>query len=201
MNVLRKAFLVLMVSAVHLYLLKWVLDAYGFRSFTFALLSNCLIVSWVALAGQLVSFVVSFVLGSRYYRIRPFEQEGHLYEKVGTGFFQMLVGRGPWTILNPTLRFSGRVAQLAGLEKEMRKAEGGHLLAFITVTLATVFAAVQGWLDAAGWLLLFNVPFNLYPVMLQRCNRARIQRILGRLGGRSSATRATVAGSSGGVVG
>jgi hypothetical protein len=182
MNVLRKAFLVLMVSAVHLYLLKWVLDAYGFRSFNFALLSNCLIVSWVALAGQFVPFV----LGSRYYRIRPFEQEGHLYEKVGTGFFQMLVGRGPWTILNPTLRFSGKVAQLAGLEKEMQKAEGGHLLAFITVTLATVFAAVQGWLDATGWLLLFNVPFNLYPVMLQRCNRARIQRILGRLGGRSS---------------
>ena len=201
MNVLRKAFLFLTVSAVHLYLLKWVLDAYGFRSFTFALLSNCLIVSWVALAGQLVSFVVSFVLGSRYYRIRPFEQEGHLYEKVGTGLFQMLVGRGPWTILNPTLRFSGKVAQLAGLEKEMRKAEGGHLLAFIAVTLATVFAAVQGWLDAAGWLLLFNVPFNLYPVMLQRCNRARIQRILGRLGGRSSATRPTVAGSPGGVVG
>jgi len=197
MNVLRKTFLVLIVSGVHLYLLKWVLDAYGFRSFAFALLSNCLIVSWVALAGQFVSFV----LGSRYYRIRPFEREGHLYEKVGTGFFQMLVGRGPWTILNPTLRFSGKVAQLAGLEKEMRKAEGGHLLAFIAVILATVFTAVQGWLDAAGWLLLFNVPFNLYPVMLQRCNRARIQRVLGRLGGRSSATRPTVAGSPGGVAG
>ena len=197
MNVLRKALPVLMVSGVHLYLIKWVLDAYGFRSFTSALLLNCLVVSWVALAGQFVSFV----LGSRYYRIRPFEQEGRIYEKVGTGLFQVLVGRGPWTILNPTLRFSGKVAQLAGLEKEMRKAEGGHLLAFITVTLATVFAAVQGWLDAAGWLLLFNVPFNLYPVMLQRCNRARIQRVLGRLGGRSSATRPTVAGSPGGVAG
>ena len=186
-----------MVSVVHLYLLKWVLDAYGFRSFTFALLSNCLIVSWIALVGQFVSFV----LGSQYYWIRPFEQGGRLYEIVGIGVFQMLVGRGPWTILNPTLRFSGKVTHLAGLEKEMQKAEGGHLLTFITVILATVFAAVQGWLDVACWLLLFNVPFNLYPVMLQRCNRARIQRILGRLGDRSSATRPTVAGSSGGVVG
>ncbi len=197
MNILRKAFSVLVVSAVHLYLLKWVLDAYGFRSFTFALLSNCLIVSWVALAGQFVSFI----LGSRYYQIRHFEQEGQLYEKAGTGFFQMLVGRGPWAILNPTLRFHGKVAQLAELEKEMRKAEGGHLVAFIAVTLATVFAAVQGWLDVAGWLLLFNVPFNLYPVMLQRRNRARIHRILARLVGRSSATRPTVAGRSGGVPG
>lgn len=179
MNGLRKTFLVLVVSAVHLYLLKWILDAYGFRSFSFALLSNCLIVSWVALAGQFVSFI----MGSRYYRIRPFEREGHLYKKVGIVFFQMLLGHGPWTILNPTLRFSGKAAQLAGLEKEMRKAEGGHLLAFITVSLASVFAAVQGWLDAAGWLSLFNVPFNLYPVMLQRVNRARIQRILGRHGG------------------
>ena len=177
MNVLKKVLLVLIVSVVHLYLLKWVLNAFGFRSVTFALLANWLIVSWVALAGQFVSFV----LGSSYYRIRPFEQEGHLYEKVGTRLFQKLVGRGPWTILNPTLRFSGKVAQLSDLEKEMHKAEAGHLLAFLTVSLATVFAASRGWLDAVGWLLLFNIPFNLYPVMLQRRNRARIQRIQARL--------------------
>jgi hypothetical protein len=176
MNVLKKACLVLMVSVVHLYLLKWVLDAFGFRSFTFALLSNWLIVSWVALVGQFVSFV----LGSRYYRIRPVEQEGRLYERLGTHFFQKLVGRGPWAILNPTLRFSGEVAQLPRLEKEMERAEAGHLLAFLAVSLATVFAAACGWLDAAGWLLLFNIPLNLYPVMLQRRNRARLQRIQGR---------------------
>jgi hypothetical protein len=40
MNVVKKAFLVLVVSVLHLYLLKWVLDAFGFRSRTFALLSN-----------------------------------------------------------------------------------------------------------------------------------------------------------------
>jgi len=44
MNVWRKALPVLMVSGVHLDLIKWVLDAYGFRSFTSALLLNCLIV-------------------------------------------------------------------------------------------------------------------------------------------------------------
>jgi hypothetical protein len=191
MNVAGKASPVLLVSAAHLYLLKWALDAYGFRSFTFALLSNCLMVSWVALVGQFVPFI----LGSRYYRIRPFEQEGQLYEKLGTCLFQVLVGRGPWTILNPTLRFSWEVAHLARLEREMRKAEGGHLVAFIAVGLAAVFAAGQGWMDAAGWLLLFNVPFNLYPVMLQRRNRARIQRILARVEGQSSATRSTVGGS------
>jgi len=125
MDVLKKALLVLLISVVHLYLLKWVLDAFGFRSFTFALLSNWLLVSWVALAGQ----CVSFGLGPCYYRIRPFEHEGRLYEKVGVRFFKKLVGRGPWTILNPTLRFSGRVAQLPRLEKEMQKAEAGHLLA------------------------------------------------------------------------
>jgi hypothetical protein len=176
MNVLKKVVCVLIVSAIHLYLLKWLLDAFGFRSFTFALLSNWLIVSWVALVGQFFSLV----LGSAYYRIRPFEQGGRLYEKVGIRFFQKLVGRGPWAILNPTLRFSRRRAQLAALEREMCKAEAGHLVAFHTMAVATFFAAIQGWLDAAGWLMLFNIPLNLYPVMLQRRNRAHVQRISGR---------------------
>ncbi len=145
MNLVRKTFPVLIVSAIHLYLLKWVLDAFSFRSFAFALLSNCLTVSWVALSGRFVSFV----LGTRYYRIQPFEREGRLYQKLGTGFFQIVVGRGPWTLLNPTLRFSGKVAQLGELEKEMRKAEGGHLVAFITVALATAFAAAHGWWERA----------------------------------------------------
>ncbi len=120
---------------------------------------------------------VFFLLGSGYHRIRPFEQEGRLYEKVGIRFFQKLVGRGPWTILNPTLRFSRRRAQLAALEREMYKAEAGHLVVFLAVTMTAVFAAVRGWLDSAGWLMLFNVPLNFYPVMLQRRNRAHIQRI------------------------
>jgi hypothetical protein len=189
MNVMRKTSLILVVSAVHLYLLKWTIDAFGIRSIAFGLLSNCLAVSWVALAGQFVFFD----LGSRYYRIRPFEQQGHFYEQLGIGFFKILVGRGPWSHLNPTLRFSGKLAHLTGLETEMRRAEGGHLVAFIMMVFATMFAAAQGWLDAAGWVTLFNVPFNLYPVMLQRCNRARIQAIQRRHGARNSTTGPTVA--------
>jgi hypothetical protein len=45
-----------------------------------------------------------------------------------------------------------------------------------------VFAAVSAvaagalwlrWFDAAAWLMLFNIFFNGYPVMLQRYNRLR----------------------------
>ncbi len=177
MKVHKKLFGALIVTAIHLYLLKWVLDAFGIRSFAFAFLSNWLIVSWVALVGQLVFFR----FGPGYYRIRPFEQDGRLYERMGIRLFQKLVGRGPWAVLNPTLRFSRSRAQLASLEEEMCKAEAGHLLAFLMVTVAAGFAVVRGWPDAAGWLMLFNIPLNLYPVMLQRRNRAHVQRISGRL--------------------
>ena len=34
------------------------------------------------------------------------------------------------------------------------------------------------WLDAAAWLMLFNVPLNAYPVMLQRYNRLRLDPLL-----------------------
>ena len=42
------------------------------------------------------------------------------------------------------------------------------------------------WFDAAGWLMLFNVLFNGYPVMLQRYNRMRLDPL--QRAGRGSAT-------------
>jgi hypothetical protein len=38
-----------------------------------------------------------------------------------------------------------------------------------------------GWIDAALWILLFNIVFNGYPVMLQRYNRLRLQRLTAKV--------------------
>lgn len=172
MEIVKKSFLVLVITLIHLFLFNWVLTTFGFN-FTSALLLNIVVVSWVAVTGQFVSFSLS----SSYYRIRPFEQDNHLYEMFGTHIFRKLVGRKPWAILNPTLCFSGKVEKLPTLVREMQKAEAGHLLAFLIVTAIAAFAAVRTGIYFAVWLLLFNVPFNLYPVMLQRYNRARLRRI------------------------
>jgi hypothetical protein len=46
------------------------------------------------------------------------------------------------------------------------------------VILMAGYALLQGWWDTFGWLLLFNILINAYPVMLQRYNRAKLQPLL-----------------------
>jgi hypothetical protein len=81
-------------------------------------------------------------------------------------------------MLNPSLRFSGRLDSLKQLETATQAAEKAHAIVFLMMLLPTAYALTKGWLDAAGWMMLFNIPFNMYPVKLQRYNRMRLQRLV-----------------------
>jgi hypothetical protein len=58
-----------------------------------------------------------------------------------------------------------------------KDAETGHLFIFLTITAITVWALASGWWDAAGWLLLFNLLHNGYPVLSMRQLRARLNAV------------------------
>jgi hypothetical protein len=62
-----------------------------------------------------------------------------------------------------------------------KDAETGHLFIFLAVTGITAWALASGWWDAAGWLLLFNLLHNGYPVLSMRQLRARLNAASGRL--------------------
>ncbi len=40
------------------------------------------------------------------------------------------------------------------------------------------YADINGSLDAVGWMLLFNVFINVYPILLQRYNRIKPQELI-----------------------
>ena len=159
MEILKKLAMFMVVTIVAIFLIAWSLDSFGFRSPISALLVNWLVMSWIAMVGQII--YLKFPL--TYYDIRPFEQTGQVYERVGIRLFKKLVRRGPLTIFSPTLRFPKEktVSALRNLENEMRKAETGHALIFILMLLFIGYVAVNGWLDAAVWFLLFNTLINL----------------------------------------
>ena len=134
--------------------------------------------SWIAIAGQ----TVFFSFPSRYYDIKSFERTGQVYERVGIRLFKMLVRRGPLSIFSLTLRFPEHrtIAVLIYLDREMRKAETGHVFSFLLTLLFIGYALLRGWFDAAGWMLAFNVVINGYPIMLQRYNRIKLQELIQR---------------------
>jgi len=176
MEVFKKFVLFTVATIAVAYLIVWSLGAFGFRSLVFAFLANWLAMSWVAVAGQVIRF--SFAPG--YYGIKPFEQTGQVYERLGIRLFKRLVRRGPLSIFSPTLRFpkDKTIPALQNLDNEMRKAETGHVFIFVLMLVFAGYALLKGWYDAVGWMLAFNVMINGYPVMLQRYNRIKLQELI-----------------------
>jgi hypothetical protein len=62
-----------------------------------------------------------------------------------------------------------------------KDAETGHLFILLVITGITVWALASGWWGAAGWLLLFNLLHNGYPVLSMRQLRARLNAGLNQL--------------------
>lgn len=63
----------------------------------------------------------------------------------------------------------------------IRVGEQSHLVLFLMGLASAVYAAHIGWTGWAVGLALGNILFNGYPVLLQRYNRCRIERLLARL--------------------
>jgi hypothetical protein len=132
---------------------------------------NWLVMSWVAILGQ----VITFTFSSGYSQPQSFEHNGWIYERLGIQYFKKLVRRGPLTILSPSLRKGEGNDGAQKLFGEMQKAETAHGVIIALMLLLICYALVRGWFDAAGWLMLFNILINGYPVMLQRYNRIKLQ--------------------------
>lgn len=176
MNSFKKFLLFSIATLVTGYLILWSFDAFGPHNPFFAFLLNWLTMSWVAVVGE----AVPFSLSSRYYEIKAIERTGRMYEYLGIRLFKNLVRRGPLSVFSPRLRLPKEktVSALGLLEREMRKAETSHLLLFVVMVLFSAYALLRGWPDAAGWIMVFNILINGYPVMLQRYNRIKLTELI-----------------------
>lgn len=122
--------------------------------------------------------LVPFALPHRYHRLRPFEIGGRLYRGLGIVTFNWLLRKSGIEILNLSARLSHGRAGLVGFERGIREAETDHAIVLLVMGVVTLYAAVNAWWALTSWLLLANVVANMYPIMLQRHNRARLRPVL-----------------------
>jgi Glycosyl-4,4'-diaponeurosporenoate acyltransferase len=146
----------------------WGARAYG-RSIVFAFGVNWVLMVW---AIMFASNVVPLRLPAQYYATRPFEKAGRLYDLLGVRWYRRTLRRVLWSE-NPALLRSQPAARETMIERT-KDAETGHLFILLVIAGITVWALASGWWDAAGWLLLFNVLHNGYPVLSMRQLRARL---------------------------
>ncbi len=148
----------------------WGACAYG-RSIVFAFGVNWVLMMW---AIMFASNVAPLRLPARYYVTRPFEKGGRVYDLLGVRWYRRALRPMLWSV-NPGLLRSQPAARETTIERT-KDAETGHLVIFFVVTALTVWALASGWWDTAGWLLLFNLLHNGYPVLSMRQLRARLTR-------------------------
>lgn len=150
-------------------LLVWAYRAFGPSSAAFAFLVVWAPMAWLGT----VSRAVQPRLSDSYHRLRAFERDGRLYERLGVRVVKRLLRRGPFAVFNPDLRLPAERSpeRIAHLDQRMRDAEASHAILLVATLGVVVRAAAQGWWTAAVLTLLFDVLMNGYPVMLQRYNR------------------------------
>lgn len=155
-------------------LLVWGARSFGGSSAVFAFLVVWVPMTWLGT----VSRVAQPRLSDSYHELRDIERDGSVYEAVGVGVAKRLLRRGPLAVFNPDLHLPAERSRerLAHLDRRMRDAEASHFILLAVTLGVVVHAAARGWWTAAGLTLLFNVLMNGYPVMLQRYNRALLNK-------------------------
>ena len=136
--------------------------------------------------GFLLSFL-PILLPASYYELRAIEKDGRLYERLGVRRFRSVVTNGDWIARivrrkEPAYRFLATRSALLAYRRRTVAIERAHLVLMLMGALSAVAAWRVGWLGWALFLLGGNVVVNLYPALLQRYTRARIDR--GRCGTR-----------------
>lgn len=140
-----------------------------------------LAISW------LISITIAVVSSAIFFRVNPtlfslahWEKQGEIYERAGIRAFRWVLFHSPLGWINANFHLRASRADCDRLLRETNSSEGVHwLTCVISVMLAISYLlhdhAVYGYV-----ILLVRIPYDLYPIMLQRRNRGRVSRVLKR---------------------
>ena len=119
------------------------------------------------------------------FSLARWERHGAIYDRVGVQGFQWVLLHSPLGWFNPNMYLSGR-HDCDRLLREMNAAEGVHWLTGLLSVALAIWLFTGGHAAYGYGMLVINVPFNVYPIMLQRRNRGRVWKLALSRPGQSS---------------
>jgi hypothetical protein len=147
----------------------------GPHSLVFAWVLNLILMMGVSYITQ--TFKPS--LASTYYDSKSWEANGAIYKWFGIDAFRKILVWVGWEKLNKAENPVKKSLQaLKHLEYNTRQSEFGHLIPFFIVLIVSLFVAFRYGAVHSLWLVSLNIILNVYPIILQRYNRPRLQRAL-----------------------
>jgi hypothetical protein len=156
--------------------------AFGpFRPFSYPNEDVAPSLAWFAVA--LAACFAPLLLPAAFYRCWEGGGVARVYAGVGVRIFRRFATNGDlinlWARrLDPRYRVvRGRASARAWIDRT-REGERNHLVFLLMGLFTAGYAARIGWYGWAAGLTAGNVVFNLYPILLQRYNRCRIEHLL-----------------------
>jgi hypothetical protein len=115
------------------------------------------------------------------FRLVRWEREGRIYRWLGAEAFCWFLRHTPLGWLNPTLRLASSKSGIEALVRQVDFAEGAHLIGGV-ITLGLIVAyAVMGHARVSLSFAFMALLFHALPLLVQRWNRGRIERLAHRL--------------------
>ncbi|GAB3689454.1 glycosyl-4,4'-diaponeurosporenoate acyltransferase CrtO family protein [Nocardiopsis oceani] len=147
----------------------------GPTGFVFAWIAHFVLMAGVSVALD----ARSRPLEHPWFRVRRWEVP--LYGRLGARLYGRALDAVGWNrVVERGRGFDGTRAGLTGLDQHTRSSEAGHLLCLVVASVLAAAAVSMGSWAGALWLVGLGVLLHVYPVMLQRLLRVRIQVLAGR---------------------
>ena len=124
-------------------------------------------------------FATNKLLSSNYYIISNPKLLIKVYNLLGISFFRRALLFFFWGIKkNKVKYFNGTKGGLKNFIYQSKQSEFGHLASLVLIFPVSFIFIIKGHLYYAITTSIINIIGNLYPLILQRYHRSRIERIL-----------------------
>lgn len=169
----------------------------GLWALVFPVVLNFLLCGWILFIFAVLQPDLRDPRLEPYFRTRKWEREGRFHLQLGVLRFQSMISKYMPGKQPPGRDFKTNRVFLQDMELATRTAEFAHLFCFFALLPFIVGTARIGNVVATGWLIANGLAWHIYPVLLQRYNRPRWQRLLVALdraeqtNERDAATKAT----------
>ncbi len=154
---------------------QWEINSLGLMIFI-AWIINLFITGIFAFSG--FAFPTQKLLPKSYYKIHDPKNLKKIYKALGVHLFRQMLLATLWKSKKQRGKyFNGKKNGIANLEEQSMKSEFGHLIPFIILCFVSLYLIVVGAIELGVFCFLINLTGNLYPIILQRHHRMRIQLI------------------------
>lgn len=153
----------------------WDIRSWGVMIFV-AWIINLFITGVFAFSG--FAFATHRLLPRTYYTIRNPKGLERVYNTLKVDVFRKLLLATLWRSRKQQKGyFDGKRKGISHFIEQSMKSEFGHLFPFVILCCVSIYLIVVQQTDLGILTLLINVVGNLYPVILQRHHRKRIERL------------------------